>query len=107
MVGPWMTFHSGAERIVGGIAQEIVERLVAVVSRAGFGPVMQNKENLAALKKKNMDPELQAALEKGLSNVVDLTLTTKDRIYRNFFYMDHMYFRGRLHRIWMSVVHPY
>jgi hypothetical protein len=28
MVGPWMTFHSGNERIVGGIAQEIVERLV-------------------------------------------------------------------------------
>jgi FAD dependent oxidoreductase len=29
MVGPWMTFHSGNERIIGGIAQEIVERLVA------------------------------------------------------------------------------
>src|SRR5271165_5290298 len=29
MVGPWMTFHAGEERIVGGIAQEIVERLVA------------------------------------------------------------------------------
>ena len=29
MVGPWMTFHSGEDRIVGGIAQEIVERLVA------------------------------------------------------------------------------
>src|ERR1700751_1231609 len=28
MVGPWMTFHSGKERIVGGIAQEIVERLM-------------------------------------------------------------------------------
>jgi FAD dependent oxidoreductase len=28
MVGPWMTFHSGEDRIVGGIAQEIVERLV-------------------------------------------------------------------------------
>ncbi|MFN2528059.1 MAG: FAD-dependent oxidoreductase [Candidatus Baltobacteraceae bacterium] len=29
MVGPWMTFHSGEDRIVGGIAQEIVERLMA------------------------------------------------------------------------------
>ena len=29
MVGPWMTFHSGKDRIVGGIAQEMVERLVA------------------------------------------------------------------------------
>ena len=29
MVGPWMTFHSGEDRIVGGIAQEIVERLDA------------------------------------------------------------------------------
>ncbi|HET9097770.1 MAG TPA: FAD-dependent oxidoreductase [Candidatus Baltobacteraceae bacterium] len=27
MVGPWMTFHSAGKRIVGGIAQEIVERL--------------------------------------------------------------------------------
>ncbi len=34
MVGPWMTFHSGGERIVGGIAQEIVERLM----RAGASP---------------------------------------------------------------------
>jgi hypothetical protein len=34
MVGPWMTFHSGPERIVGGIAQEIVERLV----RRGASP---------------------------------------------------------------------
>ncbi len=29
MVGPWMTFHAGDDRIVGGIAQEMVERLVA------------------------------------------------------------------------------
>jgi hypothetical protein len=35
MVGPWMTFHSGNERIVGGIAQEIVERLVALGGSPG------------------------------------------------------------------------
>ena len=35
MVGPWMTYHSGAERIVGGIAQEIVERLVALGGSPG------------------------------------------------------------------------
>jgi len=29
MVGPWMTFHAGDRRVVGGIAQEIVERLQA------------------------------------------------------------------------------
>jgi ribulose 1,5-bisphosphate synthetase/thiazole synthase len=29
MVGPWMTFHSGDDRIVGGIAEEIVQRLMA------------------------------------------------------------------------------
>ena len=33
MVGPWMTFHSGEERIVGGIAQEMVERLVRAAGR--------------------------------------------------------------------------
>jgi hypothetical protein len=35
MVGPWMTFHSGRERIVGGIAQEIVERLTALGGSPG------------------------------------------------------------------------
>jgi phytoene dehydrogenase-like protein len=38
MVGPWMTFHSGAERIVGGIAQEIVERLVSMGGSPGHIP---------------------------------------------------------------------
>ena len=38
MVGPWMTFHSGAERIVGGIAQEMVERLVALGGSPGHIP---------------------------------------------------------------------
>jgi hypothetical protein len=35
MVGPWMTFHSGDDRIVGGIAQEIVERLVLLGGSPG------------------------------------------------------------------------
>jgi len=35
MVGPWMTFHSTTERIVGGIAQEIVERLMALGASPG------------------------------------------------------------------------
>lgn len=38
MVGPWMTFHSGSERIVGGIAQEIVERLIALGGSPGHVP---------------------------------------------------------------------
>ncbi|MEA2664364.1 MAG: hypothetical protein QOI11_1308 [Candidatus Eremiobacteraeota bacterium] len=38
MVGPWMTFHSGTERIVGGIAQEIVERLIARGGSPGHIP---------------------------------------------------------------------
>ena len=38
MVGPWMTFHSGTERIVGGIAQEIVERLIALGGSPGHVP---------------------------------------------------------------------
>jgi hypothetical protein len=38
MVGPWMTFHSGSERIVGGIAQEIVDRLVALGGSPGHVP---------------------------------------------------------------------
>jgi hypothetical protein len=38
MVGPWMTFHSGSDRIVGGIAEEIVERLVARGASPGHVP---------------------------------------------------------------------
>ncbi len=38
MVGPWMTFHSGGDRIVGGIAQEIVSRLVALGASPGHIP---------------------------------------------------------------------
>src|SRR5277367_795086 len=38
MVGPWMTFHSGQDRIVGGIAQEIVERLIALGGSPGHIP---------------------------------------------------------------------
>jgi hypothetical protein len=38
MVGPWMTFHSGNRRIVGGIAQEIVERLMALGASPGHIP---------------------------------------------------------------------
>jgi hypothetical protein len=38
MVGPWMTFHSGNERVVGGIAQEIVDRLVAIGGSPGHVP---------------------------------------------------------------------
>ena len=35
MVGPWMTFHSGTDRVVGGIAQEIVERLMRMGASPG------------------------------------------------------------------------
>ena len=38
MVGPWMTFHSGTDRIVGGIAQEMVERLIALGGSPGHIP---------------------------------------------------------------------
>jgi hypothetical protein len=38
MVGPWMTFHSGSERIVGGIAEEIVQRLIALGGSPGHIP---------------------------------------------------------------------
>jgi len=38
MVGPWMTFHSGRDRVVGGIAQEIVTRLEALGASPGHIP---------------------------------------------------------------------
>ncbi|HVA37421.1 MAG TPA: FAD-dependent oxidoreductase [Candidatus Dormibacteraeota bacterium] len=38
MVGPWMTFHAGERRVVGGIAQEIVDRLRARGASPGHLP---------------------------------------------------------------------
>jgi hypothetical protein len=54
MVGPWMTFHSGEERIVGGIAQEIVERLVAIGGSPGH--VADASDYVASITP--FDPEL-------------------------------------------------
>ncbi|HEY1655049.1 MAG TPA: FAD-dependent oxidoreductase [Candidatus Tumulicola sp.] len=58
MVGPWMTFHSGSDRIVGGIAQEIVERLV----RAGASPghIADSSDYVATITP--FDPEIHKAL---------------------------------------------
>ncbi len=58
MVGPWMTFHSGSERIVGGIAQEIVERLVA--RGASPGHIADSSDYVATITP--FDPEAHKAL---------------------------------------------
>ncbi len=58
MVGPWMTFHSGSERIVGGIAQEIVERLI----RRGASPghIADSSDYVPTITP--FDPEIHKAL---------------------------------------------
>ena len=58
MVGPWMTFHSGSKRIVGGIAQEIVERL----QRKGGSPghVHDSSDYVATITP--FDPEIHKAV---------------------------------------------
>jgi hypothetical protein len=58
MVGPWMTFHSGRERIVGGIAQEIVERLM--VKGASPGHVADSSDYVGSITP--FDPEVHKAL---------------------------------------------
>jgi hypothetical protein len=58
MVGPWMTFHSGKKRIVGGIAQEIVERLM---QRGGSpGHLHDSSDYVPTITP--FDPELHKAL---------------------------------------------
>ncbi len=58
MVGPWMTFHSGSKRIVGGIAQEIVERL----QRKGGSPghVHDSSDYVSTITP--FDPEIHKAV---------------------------------------------
>ncbi len=58
MVGPWMTFHSGDERIVGGIAQEIVDRLVALGGSPGH--LRDASDYVASITP--FDPEIHKAL---------------------------------------------
>ena len=58
LVGPWMTFHSGRERIVGGIAQEIVERLME--RGASPGHISDSSDYVATITP--FDPEVHKAL---------------------------------------------
>ena len=58
MVGPWMTFHSGNKRIVGGIAQEIVERL----QRLGGSPGHLRDSSDYVPTITPFDPEIHKAL---------------------------------------------
>lgn len=58
MVGPWMTFHSGTDRIVGGIAQEMVERLVAMGGSPGH--ITDASDYVASITP--FDPETHKAL---------------------------------------------
>jgi hypothetical protein len=58
MVGPWMTFHSSQERVVGGIAQEIVDRLV--LKGASLGHLHDSSDYVATITP--FDPEVHKAL---------------------------------------------
>ncbi len=58
MVGPWMTFHSGEKRIVGGIAQEIVDRLI----RMGGSPGHLHDSSDYVPTITPFDPEIHKAL---------------------------------------------
>src|SRR5579863_8100226 len=58
MVGPWMTFHSGDDRVVGGIAQEIVERLMR--KGASPGHLRDSSDYVASITP--FDPEAHKAL---------------------------------------------
>ncbi|MGH8164164.1 MAG: FAD-dependent oxidoreductase, partial [Rhodanobacteraceae bacterium] len=58
MVGPWMTFHAGDKRIVGGIAQEIVERLQRMGGSPGHIPDASGYVSTIT----PFDPEIHKAL---------------------------------------------
>ncbi len=58
MVGPWMTFHSGDDRIIGGIAQEMVERLMA--KGASPGHIADASDYVPTITP--FDPEVHKAL---------------------------------------------
>ncbi len=56
---------------------------------------------------KNIDKELRDAVKWGVDNMITVSQTPKEKIIRGMIRLDHMYLRGFLFKIWLSIVHPY
>lgn len=82
-----------------------LERLTTLIAHQTFSNA-GHRENLAALRERNLNPAMQAAIEKGVATTVDPTRDIKEPIIKKIIYLDHMYLRGKLFKIWLSVVHP-
>lgn len=80
------------------------DRVTHLVAHAGYASII-HRENLKAMKERNIDPELQAAIEKGLANTVGIS-HNYGPIKQSMEYMvlmDHLYLRGKLFATWKTI----
>lgn len=78
-----------------------------IVSHVKIGAPRYHIENLATMKERNINPDLQAAIEKGLANMHPDSYSPKEAVIKKIIYIDHMYLRGKLFKVWLEVVHPF
>lgn len=68
----------------------------------GYGEILHH------LEERNIDPELQAVIRKGLENLATRKKTANtERLIKKIIAWDHMYLRGKVFKIWLNIVHPY
>jgi hypothetical protein len=81
---------------------EIDPKRLAAVPIAGYDEAVFHRENLAALRARNLAPELQQALVTALAKVTDDDAKASQvarRIRSDLKYLDHSYARGTLRRL--------
>jgi hypothetical protein len=81
---------------------EIDPKRLAAVPIGGYDEAVFHRENLAALRARNVAPELQQALVTALANVADDNTKASpvaQRIRSDIDYLDHSYARGTLRRL--------
>jgi hypothetical protein len=82
--------------------QEIDKKKLTEVIAAGYGALNCHRQNLETLRLREKNIEMQDAIEKGLLSAKDPAKSFKKWLREKAFYLDHMYFAGRLFDFWVK-----
>lgn len=78
-----------------------IKKLTHFVSISGVDSCYY-EEMLEVLRERNMYPDIQLAIEKGLKNLVYHNTDIKEYLFKKVLYFDHMYLRGKFYEIWIK-----